>query len=368
MLINLSAMRITPNMLMLMVGLFCAMTTMGQIDQPAIEKLINKTVDGKTIQGAVLSVSKGDQTAHFSAGNISKNQPFFIASVSKLYTACIIFQLETEGKLKLSDPIINHLAGDSIERLHVLDDVDYTPQITIQHLLAHTSGLPDYFDEKMPNGTTLFDGLKVNQDSAWGLPEVLNASRLLKPHFAPGTPGKAYYSDTNYQLLGRIIERLTGQTYAEVVQERIIKPLGLKSTYVFTGQSDTGIAKFYYDELQLNIPKAMTSFGCDGGIVSTQTELLIFLLAYLKGELFPFAYLQKIQEWNKIFFPFNSGIGLMQFSFPGNAKLIGHSGASGCFAYADPDGKYFIVGTTNQLADQPKTYKLLSKVAFELKK
>ena len=193
--------------------------------------------------------------------------------------------------------------------------------------------------------------------------------------FAPGTKGKANYSDANFQLLGKIIETITHKSYSENCQEIIIKPLGLQKTYLYQDSTDKTPKILYYKSKELNIPKAMTSFGADGGIVSTSSDMLVFIEAFFTGKLFPKAYIDELQKWNKIFFPMQSGIGIHLFKLPwifnptgAVPYFIGHSGLSGALAYYSPKENIFIVGTVNQVAHPDISFKTMIKLTQKLKK
>ncbi|MFC7584704.1 serine hydrolase domain-containing protein [Nonomuraea antimicrobica] len=149
-------------------------------------------------------------------------------------------------------------------------------------------------------------------------------ARSLTSGFAPGTPGRAHYSDTNYQLLGRVIEVVTGGDYEQAVRRRIAEPLGLRDTWLFTpetrGRYDE-VAPLLNGRAPLRLPDAMASAGPDGGLVSTAADGLRFLRAFLGGELFPASYLERMTStWNRIFSPIEYGIGIMRFAPLGGTR------------------------------------------------
>jgi len=162
----------------------------------------------------------------------------------------------------------------------------------------------------------------------------------MTPLFTPSKPNKAHYSDTNYQLLGKMIENIYGGKLKDIIQKEICYPLNLSKTYLYSYPKDTKPQKMYFKSNALNIPKAMASFGADGGMVSTSKELMTFLKAFMTGKLFPQAYLKEIQTWNKIFYPLESGVGIHRYKVPWYfspfkriPEIIGHSGLSGAFAF-----------------------------------
>jgi CubicO group peptidase (beta-lactamase class C family) len=120
----------------------------------------------------------------------------------------------------------------------------------------------------------------------------------------------------------------------------------------------------------LRIPRAMASFGPDGGIVSTARDQLTFLRAFIAGELFPRSFLDEMtSEWRRWRFPLDYGIGIMRFAIPrvmalGRAvpPMIGHSGASGAVLYHSPERDLSVALTVNQIAKRSLSYQLLSRI------
>ena len=212
-------------------------------------------------------------------------------------------------------------------------------------------------------------------DIYWDFQQAVDRSKKMTPLFEPSKPDKAHYSDTNYQLLGRIIENQYSNQLEEILQKEICNGLELSQTYLYADISDDKPKNLYFKSNQLNLPKAMTSFVADGGIVSTSKELMIFLKAFITGKLFPKSYLKEISQWNRIFFPLESGIGIYRFKTPWYfspfkriPELIGHSGLSGAFAFYAPEINTYLTGTVNQIHNPGNSYKLMIKVLIEIMK
>lgn len=142
----------------------------------------------------------------------SDNSTFQTASISKVFTSTAILQLKDKGLLRLSDPVVKYLPG-----------LPY-PNITVRHLLSHTSGLPDlelYQKLVDQNSALVISGSDV-------LPALKQWSKPLK--FQPGE--KAEYCNTNYVLLAILVEKITGMPYADYLAGHIFRPAHMDNSFV----------------------------------------------------------------------------------------------------------------------------------------
>lgn len=194
----------------------------GQNKRLAIDSFIQALVKNQDFSGGVLVIEQNKVVyenyvgyADFSTKTLnSAENRFPIASISKLFTATAILQLKERGLLQVTDPVHKHLP-----------DFPY-PGITIRHLLSHTSGLPPY--------NAFFDTLR-KQDPARVffnhdfLPGLLARQRPLI--YPPGDRGN--YDNINYIVLALVIERLSGETYADYISRHILEPAGMTNTRLF---------------------------------------------------------------------------------------------------------------------------------------
>ncbi len=362
----------------LLICLAIILTTFGQMTtekEKSLQTILDKTVDGKKVFGTSFAIKKDTLVWNGASGNLLIDQPYFIASTTKLFTTAIILKLRAESKLSLDDKISKYIDKSILSGLHMYKGKDYSEELTIKHLLSHTSGLPDYFQGKGTSGKSLENEITEGNDQFWTFEQAIERTKKMTPLFAPGTKGKANYSDANFQLLGKIIENITHKSYAENCSEFIIYPVGLTKTYLYQDSTDKTPKTLFFKSNELNIPQAMTSFGADGGIVSTSTDMLIFIEAFFTGKIFPKEYINELQEWNKIFFPMKSGIGIHLFKLPwifnptgAVPYFIGHSGLSGALAYYSPKENIFVVGTVNQVAHPDISFKTMIKLTQQIMK
>lgn len=302
---------------------------------------------------------------------MTPDTPYFIASVTKMYTAAIILRLYEEKRVDLNAPISEYLPSSLTQAIHIYKGIDYSDQIRVFHLINQSSGLADHEADKPRQGKSVIDELISGHDRAIDTAEAMEIVRNLKPHFVPGARGKAYYSNANYRLLGAIIENVTGKPMATNFKEMLCAPLGLQRTYLFDWTAPIPgeePATIYLKGAPAVVPKYLSSNISDGGLVSTASESMIFLRAFFEGQLFDKALFERMMNWNAIFFPLRYGYGLMYFQLPRFfwpsplPGFIGHSGSTGSFAFTCPSRAIYLAGTVNQISSPAKPFFLMMEL------
>jgi CubicO group peptidase (beta-lactamase class C family) len=242
----------------------------------AVDDLLAAEIQKRHLPGLSVAVVRDGQvikTAAYGLADLELGVPatpktvFQIQSITKTFTAAAILLLVEEGKLSLTDSIAKLLEGTP----------DSWKEITIRHLLSHTSGIKDFINE--PTASLRLD---VTEE------EVLRALAGRPLNFSPGE--RYAYSNSNYHLLAMIIRKLTGQWYGDFLRERIFLPLGMKdsrpvslsaiipnraSGYFWT---DTGYRKGNF------IAESILSYG-GGGILSTAPDMALWAQAMMSGKL-----------------------------------------------------------------------------------
>lgn len=338
-----------------------------------IDQWLEKIINNKNVFGAVIHVENEDRSfIHSSAaGNLKPDNLYFIASVTKLYVSAVLLKLIEKKKISLDDKISQHLPSDLIKGIHILKGTDYSNQITVGHLLSNTSGIPDYFFHRQSDGRTAADHLLEGNDEPWPLERTLEHVKGLTPGFRPGK--KAAYSDTNYQLLGRIIENITGKSIAEVFHSFIFEPLGLQKTYTYHDVTDTNPPPIWHGNKPMWLPRYMASVGVEGGIVSTAQETAKFTRAFFRGDFFPAENIQALKQWRMLFSPgmFYFGMGLEKLWIPWIVsplkpvgEVLGFWGQTGSFAFYHQKTGLYLSGTANQL--NGKGHQAIGNVVFKV--
>ena len=166
--------------------------------------------------------------------------------------------------------------------LHIHKGIEYSSDLTITHLISHTSGLPCYLTDKQADGRRVMTELESGIDQPWPVEKVIQVAKKMKTHFPPGEKGKAKYSDTNYQILNLIKERVTGKQVHIALQD-LFQKLNLEKTYVFEDIHDDSFVPIYYKSKQIQIPQFLKSTQND--IISTARNQMTFLKAFFNGKI-----------------------------------------------------------------------------------
>ena len=342
--------------------------------QAELDRLLKSFTDGWGSRGRVREVAlcidrDGERWSacrgEWQGQPVTSQTPFFVASTSKLLATAMLLRLQSEGQLRLDDPVLRFFADGELDGLHRWKGQDLTGQICVRHLMAHCSGLPDYFEGRRRDGSRFANRLLSGQDQAYGWPDVLRWTRdEMKPHFPPGQGRRALYSDSNYYLLGEVIRRVTGVPLDRALTTLVTDPLGLKDTAFY--RPGMPVMPLRLGVRTLEVPQAMASMPVDGGAVSTADDLMTFTLALFGGHFCDTGTLTSLQDWRRVFFPLQAGVGLLRFAMPSwlalgrrYPELIGHSGISGAFAFHCPDRHWTLTGTVNQIEGRGRPDRLM---------
>jgi D-alanyl-D-alanine carboxypeptidase len=253
---------------------------------------------------------------------------FRIGSITKMFTAAMILQLVEEKKLKLTDTVDKFFP-----------QVPNAKKITIEQILWHRSGIPNVKREQNSQGNV--NTIPVTKDEI--LAQIVKAT----PDFEPDT--KRSYSNSGYQVLGLILEKVTGKLFGEVLKERITSKIGLKDTYIATGNIDVSKneALTYmnfgdgWKPVSETHPSILFSAGA---IVSTPNDLAKFIQALFDGKIVSKESLAQMKTIRD-----GEGSGMEPFTFAGKT-FYGHTGGAdnyGAWLAYMPEEKLALAYTTN---------------------
>jgi D-alanyl-D-alanine carboxypeptidase len=306
--------------------------------------------------------------AEGNTGEIKANtrQAVHLASGGKMVTATVIGMLYDKGLLKFEDTIAQHLDAELMNGLHFFRGRDYSGEITIKHLLTQTSGLQDVFYpllKKMMDNPNF--EITVRDAVLWG-------KANLKPVEKPGQ--KHVYTDTNYYLLGLIIESITGKKFHEVIHDMIFTPVGMNNAYVNGYSSPNLQAKFppahiyLFNENFIDNKRISRIDYSGGGIVAPLNEYLMFMKALVNHQLVSEETLLKmIHDDISMGFPvigFNYGYSIWKPKYipllmPRKFFCWGCVGATGAFIFYHPENEVYIIGTFNDLSYTSKALRFM---------
>ncbi|MFI0777977.1 serine hydrolase domain-containing protein [Streptomyces sp. NPDC021212] len=324
-------------------------------DRGAVRTAVRRLVTDGEAPGAAALVRDGGVTRFTTAGvadtrsgrRIQRDDHFRAGSVTKTVIAALTLRLSGEGRLDLSDTVEKHLPG--LVRGHGNNG----RKITLRQLLTHTSGLFDYTaDPVLARRLSATDGADSADDTKRYDPAFLVRTALAhRPAFAPGA--KWGYSNTNYVLLGMVVEQVTGRSYATEAERRVLGPLALRDTS-FPGARTTLPAPHgigydsrggaWRDVTDLD----PSSAGAAGEMISTLDDLSRFLGALLRGKAVPEAQLRRMEDTSASGGRY--GMGLFPVKLPCGRTVWGHNGqvnGSYALAVATRDGRHTLVYRLN---------------------
>ena len=241
---------------------------------------------------------------------INKDTPLHLASISKPITAMAVLKLVEAKKISLEQKVKS-----------IFPNFPY-PDVTIQHLLTHRSGLPKYEHFLEENDIMPKNQYFTNQ-------EIFDIVAKHKPELARQTDTGFMYNNFNYAILALIIEKITGKAYPEAMKEMVFAPLKMKNTFVFEEKHINSASQSFYQRSSKLYPLDQYDliYG-DKNIYTTPRDLFNFSKALFSKDFLP----KELME--KIFEPYsnekkgvnNYGLGFRLKIFDEGKKLTYHNG------------------------------------------
>ena len=359
----------------------CASTP--PLDSASAEKEIAEAFTAATLKGTSSEVASmlvhSDRLrvhALFRA-NAQGPEAFHLASVGKLFTTVLVGCLIDSRRLALDSSVAPLLPPSTLDGLFVYNGTDYQSIVTVRQLLAHTSGVADYFSGPVKEGknTPSVDRLIVSEPARrWTPLELLAFSRDHQE--AIGVPGGKYnYSDTGFIILGLLVEGLYGQPFHEVLSDEILTPLDMKETFMpFVSKpasgKDNAIRKAWLGKAEVSTNTSITADWSGGGIASTEVDLLKFSRALWTGKLLSDETLSELRRYDQVFMKgIEYGAGLMRMDFgkfffllKGYPKPEGHIGILATMLIYDPEHDIHIVLNFGDTEKMESAFRLVIQV------
>ncbi|WP_336319164.1 serine hydrolase domain-containing protein [Streptomyces lavendofoliae] len=323
---------------------------------PVLSRLVT---EGRAPAAAMLSASPAASRFRAAGPGIRRADRFRAGSVTKTFVATIVLQLAAEGRLRLDDPVGRHLPG--------VVPGPAGRRVTLRALLTHTSGLPEY---TIADGALAPPGHTASPAGTAASPGRTTARGAVRRALArpPGPLGRYAYANTNYVLLGLVIERVTGRPYAAEAKRRIIRPLRLRGTS-FPGArtalpSPHGRA---YDATGREVT-ALDPRTADaaGELISTLDDLTRFYAALLSGRLLPAARLRELLDTRTASGIYGMGIYPVRLSC--GTTVWGHNGRiTGSYVRSATtgDGRHTITFRVNTDGTAGRSLRVLEPAMLE---
>jgi D-alanyl-D-alanine carboxypeptidase len=287
--------------------------------EPGLQRALDNLV-AAGVPGAVLLVREGGRTIRLTSGygNLKPRTPvratdrFRVGSITKAFVATVVLQLVGEKKLSLTDTVERWLPG-------VIPNGE---RITMRHLLNHTSGLFDYGGDRKWLEAAYRDPLR-----RWTPREIVAVATAHMPHFVPGAGWS--YSNTNYFVVGLIVEAATGRKLESELRRRIFAPLRLRATSLDTVPRIAGPHAHGYfvgplEDVTVGSPSYVWAAGA---LVSTADDVARFFRALLGGRLLRPDLLRAMETTVADAPGFSYGLGVQNVATPCGVSW-GHSGGS----------------------------------------
>jgi D-alanyl-D-alanine carboxypeptidase len=266
---------------------------------------------------------------------------FWVGSITKSFVATVVVQLVAEHRLRLEDALSKLLPGRFRQGR----------RIRLRNLLNHTSGIANYM-ELEPWRSAVARNPRV----AISPKKLVSAAARVPLEFPPGS--RASYSNTNYLVLGEILQRVTGQSVGTLLRERIIEPLGLTSTSYEGGRRTLTTDQIHGYDVSSTQPVDVSEWSlggpwADGALVSNARDLAVFFMALLRGKVVPPPLLAKMET----IVPHSHGEGMGLYRLPSacGGWLYGHTGGTPgyvTFAAGSRDGSRFYVVDWNGVSPE----------------
>jgi D-alanyl-D-alanine carboxypeptidase len=294
-----------------------------------LKRYLTKLVDKENFIGIVVLIDKPNNPLwlkHFGLANLENkittntNDLFRIASATKPFIATLVIKLAMAGKINLDAQLANYLDNT------YLHDINNANSVTVRQLLSMQSGIYNYTDNLKYAAF-----VKKHPRHKWSPMEVLHFARNMPAAFEPGTISQ--YSNTNYILLGILIEKVTGKSLADALNDEIFQPLKLNNTYLEMQQAIPNpiVPGYVYkngnfqNTSHINDGRGLA----DGGIVTNASDLNNFIRHLMTDEKFIPA---KWRLQMLTFHPMHSedkveyGLGLIRYHIQ-DVEIIGHDGS-----------------------------------------
>ncbi len=261
---------------------FCAACGSSEAEEPPpiqptfeeqLQTMLNDTVEQMGAPGATLAVAMPNEPVWIGATGMADKEAqlamvpddrFAIASITKTFTATVVLQLQEESKLTVNDTLETWYSG-----------FPRGQSLTLHHLLSHTSGIVDY---------AYLPAVVADPAAEWEPEDLVALAAAEKPLFDPGADYS--YSNSNFILLGLVVQAVTGNSWASEVRNRLLDPLKLADTFIASDEplQQGDVAQGYFLNAVWTTEINPSTGWAAGGMISNAADLVLWLDALLYGD------------------------------------------------------------------------------------
>lgn len=307
--------------------------------------LLMITAPGESTEAYVTGYRSGK-----SGAPITPDTPFGLASITKMLVATLTLIYAERGLIDLDSPALSMVedAGPLLKHIENRKFRKNLEAATLRDLLSHRSGLPDYWDSQ-----AFYRAWRRQEDKQWRHLEILDWAGKLKPVCDVGQCFR--YADTNFVILGLLLERKFGKDLHLLLREEIFAPLGMTCTWMFFEEAAPPgcppVAHSYEGRLDVTANRLQSADWAGGGLYSTLADQTRFLEAlFLRRSLLNEDSLDEMTRWysSDLGHGESYGLGLYKVAVGDGMTLLGHMGVHNAFSYLWLESGILFTGSLNQ--------------------
>ena len=255
------------NVVLALLATGLATAALAQAPSDSIDAFLATEMPASGAPGLAYAVVEGNEVRTGSAGVVTASTPFLIGSISKSFTAMAVMKLSEAGKVELQAPVSRYLS--------VFEDRP-SGAITLRQLLGHTSGYSTWQGNDTPTDRT------KSRDELQR--QVARIARWTPAH-APYP--RWQYSNSNYLILGAVIESVSGEDFASHIEREILEPIGMNASFVSDGKEHDAMAvghqPWFGSKRPLEDKRTNRVNAPAGGIVATASDMALYLAVMMNG-------------------------------------------------------------------------------------
>jgi len=325
-----------------------------------------------------VEVTSDDLAINHQYSSTKLNQKYHSASVGKVAAAVMVMKACEVSLIKLDEPIVRFFEPGFLDQLFVYQGKDYQHEVTMYHLLTHTSGVNDYFEGNLKGRKSFLSSLMEHKDDFFDPRDLIDLTR--KHQRALSRPGQKYkYSDTGFLLIGLLLEHIYQMPLHEIYQVHLFNPLQMNDTTLIGYSPDYDaqlMAPLIFKGVDIHTYRVLSFDFSGGGLCTTTQDLTLFLKALFNEKIISSDSLKQMQSFKHVFhLGLYYGLGMIEVRFSklffllkDYPNLQGGLGVSAAHAWIDPVTKDTYVINMGDLKCMGLSFRLLIDLVTYVKR